>query len=58
MGYNSQICPKMLGSRVIAVFAHLEDCFELSKRVHKTMHDYYPEKQYPKDSYGTVLAKV
>ena len=38
MDYNLKNCPKMLGSGVMAVFAHLEDCFELSKKAHRTMH--------------------
>ena len=32
-----QICLKMLGSRVMAVFAHLEVCYEASITLHRKL---------------------
>ena len=53
-----QICPEMLDSRVMAVgsiinFAHLEYRFELSRRLHGTLH-IQTERQDPKRQTATV----
>ena len=50
--------PKMLGSRVMAVFAHFEDRFELSRRVHGMIHIQRETGSQETDGYCIVLAKA
>ena len=50
----------MLGSKVtcIAVFAHLNDHFELSRRVHGTMSIQRESQDAETDSYCTMCAEA